>query len=72
MNKYSVALILPYVGKFPNYFSLWLKPEGTNSAFTFMIFTDNDISNYNVPDNVKVYHMTFYEVKKTNCTALRF
>ena len=40
MNKHSVALILTYGGKFPNYFPLWLKSAGATPDFTFMIFTD--------------------------------
>ena len=29
-----------------------------------MIFTDIDMSSYKIPENVKVYHMTFDELKK--------
>ena len=63
MNRPSVALIQHYWGELPNYFPLWLKTAGFNRDFTFMIFTDNDFSGYNVPDNVKIYHMTFEEFK---------
>ena len=63
MNKHSVALILPYFGKFPNYFPLWLKSAGANTSFTFMIFTDNDMTGYNVPANVYVHSMTLEQIR---------
>ena len=72
MNKHSVALILPYYGKFPNYFPLWLKSAGANPSFTFMIFTDIDMSGYNIPPNVQVHHMTFEDIKKMISPHLDF
>ena len=72
MNKHSVALILPYYGKFPNYFPLWLKSAGANTNFTFMIFTDIDMSGYNIPDNVHVHKMTMEEVRQRASRHLGF
>ncbi len=63
MNKHSVALMLHYYGNLPNYFPLWLKSAGANPNFTFMIFSDIDFSSYNVPANVKIFPMTFDELK---------
>ena len=63
MRKHSVALIQHYYGKLPNYFPLWLKSVGHNRNFDFMIFTDIDFSEYNVPENVHVIPMTFDEMK---------
>ena len=40
MNNHSVALILPYYGKLPNYFPLWLRSAVANKNFTFMLFSD--------------------------------
>ena len=71
-KKHSVALVMPYYGKFPNYFPLWLKSAGKNKDFTFMIFTDEDMSCYNVPDNVHVVHMTFDELKALIAPHLDF
>lgn len=62
--KHKVALILPYFGTLPNYFPLWMKSAGANRDFTFMLFTDADLSGYNVPDNVKVIPMTLDDVRK--------
>ena len=70
--KHKVALILPYFGILPNYFPLWLKSAGVNRDFTFMLFTDADLSGYNVPDNVKVIPMTLDGVKKLIAPHLDF
>ena len=72
MNKHSAALILPYYGKFPNYFPLWLKSAGANPDFTFMIFTDIDMSGYDIPKNVQVHYLTFEGVKKLIAPHLDF
>ena len=72
MNKHSVALILPYFGKFPNYFPLWLKSAGANPSFTFMIFTDIDMSGYDIPHNVHVHSMTLEGIRKRAAKYLDF
>lgn len=64
MNKHSVALILPYYGRLPEYFPLWLKSSGANSSFTFMIFTDIDMTCFKMPGNVLVHYLTFEDMKK--------
>lgn len=63
MNR--AALILPYFGKFPNYFPLFLKSFGFCSDFDLLIFTD-DSTPYDYPCNVYVHYTTFIE------TAARF
>ena len=70
--RHKPALILPYYGTLPNYFPLWLKSAGTNPDFTFMIFTDCDMSGYNVPENVRVIHLTFDGLKKLIAPHLDF
>ncbi|NRO29213.1 DUF6625 family protein [Lactobacillus helveticus] len=59
--KKNVALIIPYFGKFPNYFDFWLKSAKYNNKFDFLIFTDND--SYNTKGNVKFIHMSFDKFK---------
>lgn len=54
------ALILPYFGKFPNYFPLFLKSFGFHPNFTLFIFTD-DHTEFNFPGNVIVHYTTFAE-----------
>lgn len=58
----KVVLIIPYFGKFPNYFDLFLKSCKKNSDFTWFIFTDNK-EVYDYPDNVKKIPMAFDECK---------
>jgi len=53
-------IILPYFGKFNNYFNLFLKSCEKNPDFNWLIFTD-DKSEYNYPENVRVEYMEFLE-----------
>lgn len=56
--KTKLAFIIPYIGKFPNYFQLWLNSCGWNPDFDWLIFTD-DHTAYRYPQNVKVTYVTF-------------
>ena len=38
----KIALIVPYFGKLPNYFDLWMLSASYNSKFDFLIYTDSD------------------------------
>lgn len=62
MNKKCV-LILPYFGKFNNYFSLFLRSCGMNPDFDWLILTDCK-ENYEYPGNVRVVPMTLDIVKQ--------
>lgn len=55
--------ILPYFGKFNNYFDLFLKSCSQNQGYEWLIFTD-DRSNHNYPSNVNVVYTTFEELKQ--------
>lgn len=65
MNNKSkkCVLILPYFGKFNNYFQLFLKSCEKNPTYDWMIFTDST-DEYNYPNNVHVIPMTLQEMKK--------
>lgn len=52
--------IIPYFGKFPDYFPLFLKSCEFNPSFNWLIFTDDDTI-YNFPKNVKKINLTFSE-----------
>lgn len=58
----KILLIIPYFGKFPNYFELWLKSVEYNKSIDFLIITDNEIKK-DIP-NVKVINMTFNELRE--------
>lgn len=67
MLKY--ILICPYFGRLPNNFQLWLNSCRYNSAIDFLIFTD-DVTNYEVPQNVKIIHMDFRKLQ--NLVKVKF
>lgn len=58
----KVAFIIPYFGKFNNYFQLFLNSCKENNEYDWIIFTD-DKYEYQYPDNVKVHYMQFDELK---------
>lgn len=60
--KKQCVLILPYFGKFNNYFPLFLRSCGANPSYDFLIFTDSTES-YQYPSNVHVVPMTLEEFK---------
>ena len=39
----KIAFVVPYYGKFPDYFPLWLKTCGTNPTIDFLLFTDENM-----------------------------
>ena len=58
----KTALIIPYFGKFPNYFYLHLISIKHNPDFTWFFFTDDD-TEYDYPPNAKVFYMSFDEMR---------
>ena len=58
-----IAFVVPWIGKLPNYFPLWLSTCKENSTIDFLVFTD-DKTEYQYPENVKVYYLEFSEIKK--------
>ena len=50
----SIALVLPYFGVLPNYFSYWLESAGKNESIDFLLFSDCDFAQFDIPANVKV------------------
>lgn len=55
---YKIGFIIPYIGKFPNYFQLWLNSCSYNNTIDWIVFTD-DTTKYNYPSNVHVYYTSF-------------
>ncbi|WP_044600234.1 DUF6625 family protein [Candidatus Stoquefichus massiliensis] len=61
MNK--IAFIIPYYGKFNNYFNLFLAScEKNKDICDWIIFTD-DKSEYRYPSNVKVYYNNWTDMQ---------
>ena len=61
MQKKRVVLIIPYFGKFPNYFNYWMESALKNPKFDFLIFTDNHLKSR---ANIKFIFMDLLEFKK--------
>jgi hypothetical protein len=58
----KLVFILPYFGKFPNYFDLYLKSIAFNKNYTWLIVTDCK-DKYDFPENVILVYKTFEELK---------
>lgn len=63
MKNKKCGIVLPYFGKFGNYFQLFLNSCEKNTEFEWLIFTD-DMSKYRYPENVKRIPFTLVQVKK--------
>lgn len=61
--KNRVALIVPYFGKLPDYFQVFLDSCSWNSSFDWLVFSD-DVTEYCYPNNVHFHYMTFEECKE--------
>lgn len=59
----SVVLILPYFGKFPDIFPLFLKTAEKNPNINFLIISDSE-EDINYPKNVRILSQTFSEFKQ--------
>lgn len=59
----DIVFIIPYFGKFNNYFQLFLNSCKHNQNCDWLIFTD-DKTGYIYPDNVKVYYCDFDDIKR--------
>lgn len=53
----SIAFVIPWSGKLPDYFRIWLLTCKNNSSIDFLLFTD-DKTEYDFPDNVKVHYFS--------------
>lgn len=68
----SIALLLPYFGVLPNYFSYWLESAGTNEDIDFILFSDCDFARFDLPANVKICKIKFGDVKERAEDVLGF
>ncbi|PJM74046.1 hypothetical protein CS006_02555 [Bifidobacterium primatium] len=62
-EKRLCAFILPYYGKMPNYFQLFLNSCGKNPEYDWLLFTD-DHTAYDYPANVHVHYETFADMQQ--------
>lgn len=59
----SICYIVPYFGKLPQNFQLWLHSCSKNKTINWIIFT-NDKTNYDYPNNVKAIYKEFSDIKE--------
>ncbi len=57
------CFVIPYFGRFNNYFPLFLKSCGYNKDFNWLIITD-DRTEYSYPENVRVVYTTFSRLRE--------
>lgn len=55
----TAAIILPYFGKFNNYFQLFLDSFSFNKNFDLLIYTDQNLNDYRLSDNIIVKNISF-------------
>ncbi len=59
----KIRYIVPYFGKLPENFPIWLISCEMNPTINWLIITD-DKTEYNYPSNVEVKYTTFEDIKK--------
>ncbi len=59
----KICFVVPYFGKMPSYFQIWLDSCKKNSSIDWIIFTD-DRTTFDYPNNVKVRYLSFLEMKE--------
>lgn len=63
MTKPKIVLIVVYIGRLPDLFSLWLESCKPNSSIDWLIYTD-DRRAFSYPPNVKPVYCRFNEIKE--------
>lgn len=64
MSKFKIRLVVPWYGKLPPYFLLWLDSCSQNDMLDFLFVTDEDLSSYNIPENVHILVESFQKLKQ--------
>lgn len=56
-------IIIPYFGKFSNYFDLYLYSISRNEDIDFLFFTDADVASYPSYRNIRFVKMSWKEMQ---------
>ena len=59
----KIAIIVPYFGKMPNYFQLFLNSCASNKKFDWLIFSD-DKAKYDYPEKCTFHSYDFSGVSR--------
>lgn len=57
-----IGFIVPYFGKLPDYFQVWLDSCKYNPTIDWLVFTD-DQKTFAYPENVHIYYCSFAEIQ---------
>ena len=57
------VVFVPFFGKLPDYFNLWLHSCSYHENFSFIVFTDDD-TEYSIPANVSVVRLSFSDFRE--------
>lgn len=71
-RKKNIAVLTCWYGNYPWYFPYFLHSCSFNSSIDFLIFTDNQETIANKPNNVKIIFKTIDTIKKTTSEKLGF
>lgn len=71
-SKITVCIIGIYFGTLPDNFKIWLGSCGYNPTIDFLLITDNDLTEYKIPNNVKVINYSFEQLKQCFAEKLGF
>ena len=69
---HRIVFIIPYIGKYPWYFPYFLHSCRYNPTVDFLIFTDNQYPNLDLPNNVKIMPFSIETFKADAAKALGF
>jgi hypothetical protein len=67
-----IIFIITYIGKYPWYFPYFLHSCRYNPTVDFLIFTDNNEPNLDLPPNVKIIPYSIEQIKTGAAKALGF
>lgn len=62
-KKIEIVFVVPYFGRWPSYFPLWLDSCRRNPSFTWVLITDCSLEGLDVPSNVTVRLSDLQSVK---------
>ena len=63
MKDRSIAVVIPYFGKLPTWFQLFLNSAATTKKIDFLLFTD-DRTYFDYPSNFIVNYISFQEFQQ--------
>ncbi len=55
----KIAFVIPYFGALPSFFDVFLSTCSHNKTIDFLLFTDQNLDSYKLPENVVKHTMTF-------------